>query len=70
MKPKRRIRRAPVSAAADALPPPLAIIDIGSNSGRVTVVRIHRNGHLDVLEDSRAPLRLAREVGADLVSGS
>lgn len=26
-------------------------------------MRIHSNGHLDVLEDSRAPLRLAREVG-------
>jgi exopolyphosphatase/guanosine-5'-triphosphate,3'-diphosphate pyrophosphatase len=40
----------------------LAVIDIGSNSGRVTVMQLHPNGHLDVLEDSRAPLRLAREV--------
>src|SRR5262245_4133999 len=51
------------NGAGDATPPPLAIIDIGSNSGRVTVMQLHANGHLDVLEDSRAPLRLAHEVG-------
>ena len=62
MKPRSQPRR-PAPAAPEPPPPPLAVIDIGSNSGRVTVMRIHRNSHLDVLEDSRAPLRLALEVG-------
>jgi exopolyphosphatase/guanosine-5'-triphosphate,3'-diphosphate pyrophosphatase len=58
----RPARRTTTRRAAPRLPPPLAVIDIGSNSGRVTVMQIHPNGHLDVLEDSRAPLRLAREI--------
>ncbi len=63
-KPARRAapRRPTARRAAPRLPPPLAVIDIGSNSGRVTVMQIHPSGHLDVLEDSRAPLRLAREI--------
>jgi exopolyphosphatase/guanosine-5'-triphosphate,3'-diphosphate pyrophosphatase len=39
---------------------PFAVIDIGSNSGRMIVFRLQEGGHLDVLEDARAPLRLAR----------
>jgi exopolyphosphatase/guanosine-5'-triphosphate,3'-diphosphate pyrophosphatase len=39
---------------------PFAIIDIGSNSGRMIVFRLQEGGHLDVIEDERAPLRLAR----------
>ncbi len=37
-----------------------AVIDVGSNSGRMIVFRLQEGGHLDVLEDARAPLRLAR----------
>jgi exopolyphosphatase/guanosine-5'-triphosphate,3'-diphosphate pyrophosphatase len=39
---------------------PFAIVDIGSNSGRMIVFRLQEGGHLDVIEDERAPLRLAR----------
>ncbi|MEX0754148.1 MAG: Ppx/GppA phosphatase family protein [Actinomycetota bacterium] len=42
--------------------PPIAVIDIGSNSGRMVVFRFREGGHLDVLEDARAPLRLARSL--------
>jgi len=42
--------------------PPVAVIDIGSNSGRVMVYRQEPGGHLHVLAGSRAPLRLVREV--------
>jgi exopolyphosphatase / guanosine-5'-triphosphate,3'-diphosphate pyrophosphatase len=45
-------------------PTPLAVIDIGSNSGRVVVFRPN-HGHLDILADSREPLRLAREINRD-----
>jgi exopolyphosphatase/guanosine-5'-triphosphate,3'-diphosphate pyrophosphatase len=41
---------------------PLAVIDIGSNSGRMVVFRFRDGGHLDILEDARAPLRLARSL--------
>ena len=41
---------------------PFAVIDVGSNSGRMIVFRLREDEHLDVLEDSRAPLRLAREL--------
>jgi exopolyphosphatase/guanosine-5'-triphosphate,3'-diphosphate pyrophosphatase len=40
----------------------LAVVDIGSNSGRVTVVRLLASGHLEIVADARAPLRLAREL--------
>jgi exopolyphosphatase/guanosine-5'-triphosphate,3'-diphosphate pyrophosphatase len=40
----------------------VAVIDIGSNSGRVTVLEVGPLGHLDVLADSRAPLRLERDL--------
>jgi exopolyphosphatase/guanosine-5'-triphosphate,3'-diphosphate pyrophosphatase len=59
----RRTRTALHGAASRRLPAPLAVIDIGSNSGRITVMRLHRSGHLEVLADARAPLRLARDVG-------
>jgi exopolyphosphatase/guanosine-5'-triphosphate,3'-diphosphate pyrophosphatase len=39
---------------------PFAVVDIGSNSGRMLVFRLREGEHLDVLEDARAPLRLAR----------
>ncbi|MGZ4204605.1 MAG: Ppx/GppA phosphatase family protein [Actinomycetota bacterium] len=40
---------------------PLAVIDVGSNSGRVVVVRLH-GAHIEILADARAPLRLAAEL--------
>jgi exopolyphosphatase / guanosine-5'-triphosphate,3'-diphosphate pyrophosphatase len=42
---------------------PLAIVDLGSNSGRVVVLRIDPTGYLEILADGRSPLRLARDVG-------
>jgi exopolyphosphatase/guanosine-5'-triphosphate,3'-diphosphate pyrophosphatase len=47
---------------------PFAVMDIGSNSARMIVFRMREGEHLDVLEDARAPLRLARELrdGAEL----
>jgi exopolyphosphatase/guanosine-5'-triphosphate,3'-diphosphate pyrophosphatase len=45
---------------------PIAVIDLGSNSGRMVVFRFREGGHLDVLEDARAPLRLGRSLrGSD-----
>ena len=41
---------------------PVAVIDIGSNSGRVVVLERDRAGHLRLLTGSRAPLRLVRDV--------
>jgi exopolyphosphatase/guanosine-5'-triphosphate,3'-diphosphate pyrophosphatase len=41
---------------------PLAVVDIGSNSGRLVVFRLQPGGHLDILEDARASLRLARSL--------
>jgi len=43
---------------------PLAIVDLGSNSGRVVVLRMDPTGHLEILADARSPLRLARDVGS------
>jgi exopolyphosphatase/guanosine-5'-triphosphate,3'-diphosphate pyrophosphatase len=43
---------------------PLAVIDIGSNSGRVDVVRVDSAGHLDVLDTLGTPLRLVHELAS------
>jgi exopolyphosphatase / guanosine-5'-triphosphate,3'-diphosphate pyrophosphatase len=43
-------------------PYPVAVIDIGSNSGRVVVLEQDRAGHLRLVTGSRAPLRLVRDV--------
>ncbi|MEX2374798.1 MAG: Ppx/GppA phosphatase family protein, partial [Dehalococcoidia bacterium] len=40
----------------------IAVIDIGSNSGRVVVLQIRDDGALDVIDELRAPLRLARAI--------
>jgi len=48
---------------------PFAVVDIGSNSGRMIVFRLRDDEHLDVLEDARASLRLARELRDDDVLG-
>src|SRR5438445_2786794 len=41
---------------------PFAVVDVGSNSARMIVFRLSEGEHLDVIEDARAPLRLAREL--------
>lgn len=53
-----------VSAVAYQAPDdrPFAVVDIGSNSGRMIVFRLREGEHLDVVEDARAPLRLARDL--------
>jgi exopolyphosphatase/guanosine-5'-triphosphate,3'-diphosphate pyrophosphatase len=47
----------PATAAA-----PVAVIDIGSNSGRVVVYQVRADGHLRILASSRASLRLVRDL--------
>jgi exopolyphosphatase / guanosine-5'-triphosphate,3'-diphosphate pyrophosphatase len=57
-----------VDAVFDPAPDdrPFAVVDIGSNSGRMIVFRLRQGEHLDVIEDARAPLRLARDLrGSD-----
>jgi exopolyphosphatase/guanosine-5'-triphosphate,3'-diphosphate pyrophosphatase len=53
-----------MSAVPDLAPDdrPFAVVDIGSNSGRMIVFRLREGEHLDVIEDARAPLRLARDL--------
>ena len=53
-----------MSAVPDTAPDdrPFAVVDIGSNSGRMIVFRLRDGEHLDVIEDARAPLRLARDL--------
>jgi exopolyphosphatase/guanosine-5'-triphosphate,3'-diphosphate pyrophosphatase len=41
---------------------PLAVVDVGSNSGRVVVLRVGPGGHLEAIADGRAPLRLALDL--------
>ena len=41
---------------------PFGVVDIGSNSGRMIVFRLREGEHLDVIEDARAALRLARDL--------
>ena len=43
---------------------PVAVIDIGSNSGRVMVFERDASSHLRLLAGSRAPLRLVHDVDA------
>ena len=43
-------------------PGTVAVIDIGSNSGRVVVYRYQAGGHLQLLAGSRASLRLVRDL--------
>jgi exopolyphosphatase/guanosine-5'-triphosphate,3'-diphosphate pyrophosphatase len=56
--PKPRPRSSAVAKRRD----PVAVVDIGSNSGRVMVFRPEAGGHLHVLAGSRAALRLARDL--------
>jgi exopolyphosphatase/guanosine-5'-triphosphate,3'-diphosphate pyrophosphatase len=41
---------------------PIAVIDVGSNSGRVVVYQLRPDGHLPILASSRASLRLVRDL--------
>ena len=50
---------------SEPLPEPLAVIDVGSNSGRAVVLQLSPNGHLEILAGGKAPLRLARDIGRD-----
>jgi exopolyphosphatase/guanosine-5'-triphosphate,3'-diphosphate pyrophosphatase len=43
---------------------PVAVIDIGSNSGRIVVFAVTAQGHLEIVAEGRSPLRLAREIVA------
>lgn len=43
----------------------VAVIDIGSNSSRIVIMQPEAGGHLEVIDEHRAPLRLARELDAD-----
>jgi exopolyphosphatase/guanosine-5'-triphosphate,3'-diphosphate pyrophosphatase len=45
--------------------PILAIVDVGSNTGRVDVIQFEHGGHLTVLGDARTPLRLVHALGAN-----
>src|SRR5512134_989774 len=58
----RRGARARPGGSGRREPPPVAVIDIGSNSGRVMIYRQERGGHLHVLAGSRASLRLVRDL--------
>ena len=49
--------------------PPLAVVDLGSNSGRVLVVRLNELGHLDVVETEGTPLRLVHELSTSASLG-
>jgi exopolyphosphatase/guanosine-5'-triphosphate,3'-diphosphate pyrophosphatase len=49
-------------ASLDSPSVPVAIIDVGSNSGRVVVFRRDALGQLEILADGRSPLRLARDL--------
>ncbi|MBI4497958.1 MAG: Ppx/GppA family phosphatase [Chloroflexi bacterium] len=43
----------------------LAVMDIGSNTGRLVVLRREGGGHLEVVQDVRAPLRLVSALDAE-----
>jgi len=61
----RRGARARPGSPGRGEPPPVAVIDVGSNSGRVMVYRQEVGGHLHVLAGSRASLRLSAGPGRD-----
>jgi exopolyphosphatase/guanosine-5'-triphosphate,3'-diphosphate pyrophosphatase len=46
----------------------VAVIDIGSNSGRVVVYDVQPDGHLPILASSRASLRLVRDLKGKALS--
>jgi exopolyphosphatase/guanosine-5'-triphosphate,3'-diphosphate pyrophosphatase len=60
----RSTARGPALAATASASAPLAVVDIGSNSGRMIVVSAGAGGHLEILADARFPLRLVHESAA------
>lgn len=48
----------------------IAVIDVGSNSGRVVVFDVGSDGVLDVFSEERAPLRLIGDIDDELVLSS
>src|SRR5438552_17170022 len=49
---------------------PLAVVDIGSNSGRMIVARSPTGRHIETLAEARSPLRLASDIAATGSLGS
>src|SRR4029077_6700548 len=47
-----------------AVESPLAVIDLGSNSARIAVLRLDAAGQLDIIADARTSLQLARHIDA------
>ncbi len=47
-----------------AVESPLAVIDIGSNSARIAVLRLDGSGQLDIIADARTSLQLARHINS------
>ena len=47
-----------------AVESPLAVIDLGSNSARIAVLRLDGAGQLDIIADARTSLQLARHIDA------
>jgi exopolyphosphatase/guanosine-5'-triphosphate,3'-diphosphate pyrophosphatase len=45
----------------------VAVIDVGSNSGRIVVLRAGPGAYLEVVADGRAPLRLTRDLERGMV---
>src|SRR4029077_20818569 len=45
-----------------AVESPLAVIDLGSNSARIAVLRLDASGQLDIIADARTSLQLARHL--------
>jgi len=45
-------------------PPSVGVIDIGSNSGRISIIEAGAGGHLEIIADARFPLRLVHESAA------
>jgi len=52
------------AGVAGALPAPVAVIDIGSNTARVVVFLPEPQGTFQVIADDKVPLRLIREIDA------
>ena len=58
-RPKRDTRGVAVRREArEPAPPSVGVIDVGSNSGRISVIEAGAGGHLEIIADARFPLRL------------
>ena len=45
----------------------LAVIDLGSNSVRMTISQFHQDGHYEVLERYQEMVRLSKDMGDDKI---